>query len=278
MDFFFAACTRLANLALEPLSRLHPMWGLLLASLLSALAIVWLVGKASPQRQVRTLKAKIRGHLLEMWIFRDSNRVVFAAQAKIVAATLKLILSLVPSLVVMTVPMLLLMAQLQAHYGYRPLQPGEHAILRLVFAPNTAPEDVDAVLEAPEGLAVTSPALRVPEEHEVAFRITAKQEGPYLLRVYSAGTEVSKSVVVSASGAIAPSGRALSAVRTSELGLRLLYPVEAAIPAGAISSIHLEYPSRELRLGRVRLHWLWPYLILTTLAVFPIKSLLRVEL
>ncbi|MFH1269227.1 MAG: hypothetical protein ABIK89_26150 [Planctomycetota bacterium] len=272
MDFFHACLTRLFDAILYPASRLHPICGLTIAAVLSAVIIVWLVGKTSDQRLVRTLKARVKGHLLEMWIFRDCTRVVLTAQVRILSSSVRLSLCLLGSLLVLLIPMTAIMAQLQARYGYRPLEPGDGAILRITFSDAAAPDAIDARVEVPEGLVLESLALRIPAEREVDVRIGARRAGDYRVVLRSAGQTVGKSVHVGAwAGPLSP-------VRAKGLVDRVIYPIEAALPDGPITRIRLEYPSRTLAFGAVDLHWLWPFLVLSVLAVFAMKRLFHIEL
>ena len=272
MDYFDSCCTRLFDAILYPASGLHPIWGLTLVSVLYAVIAVWLVGKMSDQPLVRTLKARIKGHLLEMWIFRDHTRVVLAAQARIVWGATKLSLGLLPSLLVLMVPTMLALIQLQARYGYQPLQSGDNTILKITFSEAACPDAIDAELEVPDGLQVQSLALRIPAEREVDFRVGAKREGRYGLVIRSGGQTVAKSVQVGASAA------PLSPVGAGGLVDRILSPVEAALPEGPITCVRLEYPQRAIAFWAVQCHWLWPFVVLSVLAALVMKRLFHVEL
>lgn len=272
VDFFNTCCSRLMDGILYPVHSLHPIWAILVASILCALLIVWLVGKTSNQRRIRNLKSRLRGHLLEIWLFRDSNRAVFTAQRRTLWSALQLTTCLLPSLAVLTVPMALVMVQLHARYGYQPIRAGEPAILKVFFARGTPADQVDANLTVPDGLALQSPSLRVPDENEVEFQIGARREGRYQITIRSQGQTVAKSLEVGS-----PAGP-LSPVRAADFWSRVLYPVEPGIPDGPISQVAFAYPERQLTFGNVKLMWLWPFLVLSILAVFPIKRLLHVEL
>ena len=91
-----------------------------------------LVFKAtSNQPKLEAVKRQIHACLFEIRLFRDDVPAILRAQAEILRHNLNyLFLSLVPMLW-MLVPLLLVIAQLQFHYGYRGLRPGEDFLVKV---------------------------------------------------------------------------------------------------------------------------------------------------
>jgi hypothetical protein len=257
---------------LLPWRSLDPVWGLAALSALAGVVLVWLFGKVSPQRRMGRLKRRIEGHLLEIWLFRDSMRVVLAAQARVLWSTLKYSLCSAQALLVLMVPVVLLMAHLQARFGYQALAEGEATIVRVVYSQPTPAEAMDAKLDVPEGLVLQTPALRIPVNGEVDFRVGAVRTGDYVITVRAGGQEIAKTVRVGlGEGPLSP-------VRSSSLFQRLLYPVEAAVPKGPVASVCLDYPRRELAFFGLHTHWVWPFLVFSLAAGYLVKGLFRMRL
>jgi hypothetical protein len=241
-------------------------------SVATGAALVWLFGRVSNQQRVRTLKATMRGHLLEVWIFRDQLRNVLKAEWRLLRQTGKYLLCTLPAFFVLMIPVLVIMVQLQARYGYRPLSPGEHALLKVFTRDDSAAGLADVKLHVPDGLVLETPALRIPRTREVDFRIGAAKSGRYQLGVEAAGETVTKSV------AVGPVRCALSPQRSGRLVDRLLYPAEPKMPAGPIASTEIAYPQETIPLVGFRIHWVWLFLVISMAAGYALKGLFRVEL
>jgi hypothetical protein len=272
MDFFNRIVTTTFDALLYPFGRLQPIWGLAFVSVLTGAALVWLFGRVSNQRRVRTLKATMKGHLLEVWIFRDRLPVVLKAEGRLLRQTGKYLLCTLPSFLVLMVPVLLIMVQLQARYGYRPLHAGEQALLKVFAGDDAMDQLAETKLKVPKGLVLETPALRIPRTQEVDFRIKAVNGGRYEVGIEGGGKSVTKTVDVG------PIRTALSPQRSARFFDRLLYPVEAALPAGPIASAEIAYPQETIPLGRYHIHWVWLFLVISMAAGYALKGVFRVEL
>ena len=170
-------------------------------------------------------------------------------------------------------PFILVMAQLAAWYAWRPLRPGETAVLT---ASRTSPETRQPgapVLEAPEGLAVDAGPVRVPRLGEVSWRVRGVHPGAYHVRLTDSDSAVSKEVVV------ADDLRPVSPRRVARRPLAaLLYPREPVLPGRIYDRIDLAYPERELLLGPWRVNWLVAFFVLTLFFALLSRAPMRVEL
>jgi hypothetical protein len=280
MDLFNRILTAVLDFVLHPFGQFAPIWGLVVVSFVAGAAMVWLFGRISNQSRVRTLKATMKGHLLEVWIFRDQLRNVVKAEGRVMRQTGKYILCSLPSFLLLMLPVVLLMTQLQARYGYRPLRPGEHVLVKVVLtdAPDHASANglTDVKLQVPEGLVQETPALRIPRDREVDFRIAAAKPGRYQLVVEAAGETIAKSVDVgdahiSAQGPLSP-------YRSGSWMDRVLYPIEPGLPAGAVATVEIKYPEETVAFAGFQCSWIWPFLIISMAAGYALKGLFRVEL
>jgi hypothetical protein len=272
MDFFNRIVTAAFDIALSPFGRLPPIWGLTFVSVLTGAVLVWLFGRVSNQQRVRMLKATMKGHLLEVWIFREQLSNVLKAEWRLMRQTGKYLLCTLPAFLVLMIPVLVIMIQLQARYGYRPLRPGEHALLKVFHGGGPQERLAEVTLRPSDGLIVETPALRIPRTRETDFRIGAAKEGRYQLEIEAAGQTVTKTVDVG------PQRCALSPQRSGRLLDRLLYPVEPAVPAGPIVSTEITYASTTIPVCGFHIHWVWLFLIISMAAGYALKGVLGVEL
>ncbi|NOZ20876.1 MAG: hypothetical protein GXP25_07275 [Planctomycetes bacterium] len=272
MDVFNTILTRLFDALLYPFAGLPPIWGLAFVSILTGAVMVRLFGKLTNQRKIRALKDRIRGRMLEMWIFRDYPRVVLKAHGQALWSVAKYAACSLRALVVLIIPVMLIMIQLQAHYGYRPVKPGDSALVRVIYDKPVALDAMNVSLETSDAIAVETPPLRIPEAREVDFRIRAKQAGEHEIAAKAGGIEVTKRLCVG------DGGRALSPVRSQRWTTRIFHPAEPRLPRGTIESIEVGYPSERLSVFGMRFHWLWPFFVISILVGLVLKRPFGVEL
>jgi len=275
MRWLNAALGGLVSAILYPFRGLPAIVGLTFVALLTSIAILLVFRAASDQKALRRVKNRITAGILEIRLFRDDLRTIFRAQGDILRHSLTYMrLSLVPMLWVI-VPILLLMIQLQFHYGYRPLEPGEDVIVKAELT-GEIPSiyAAELTLSSSAGLEIATPLLLLPLEREADWRIDALADGSHELLLEAAGLELAKRVVVGKhSGALSP--------RRPSAGLldQLLYPVEPPVPGdGPVASIEIAYETATVSLLGWDTHWMIVFFILTIVFAFALQKPLRVTI
>ena len=275
MRWLNAALGGLVSAVLYPFRGLPPITGLAFVALLTSVAILLVYRATSDQKALRRVKNRITAGILEILLFRDDLRAIVRAQWDIFRHTLTYMrLSLVPMLWVI-VPIVLLMIQLQFHYGYRSLQPGESVIVTATLAgENGSIEAGELRLNADDGLEVETPLLLIPALREADWRVGALSDGSYQLVLEMDGQELAKSVVVGRySGTISP--------RRPSAGLldQLLYPVEPPVPGdAAVEAIEVAYPAANVSFFGWDTHWMIAFFILTIVFAFVLQKPLGVTI
>jgi uncharacterized membrane protein (DUF106 family) len=275
MRWLNAALGGLVSTVLYPFQGLPPITGLAFVAVLTSVAILLVYRATSDQKALRRVKNRITAGILEILLFRDDLRAIVQAQWDIFRHTLTYMrLSLVPMLWVI-VPIVLLMIQLQFHYGYRPLQPGESAIVTATLAgEDGSVEDGELRLNADDGLEVETPLLLIPAVREADWRVGALSDGSYQLLLEMDGQELAKSVVVGRySGTISP--------RRPSAGLldQLLYPVEPPVPGdAAVEAIEVAYSTATVSFFGWDTHWMIAFFILTIVFAFVLQKPLGVTI
>jgi uncharacterized membrane protein (DUF106 family) len=260
---------------LYPLRGLSPWFGMVFISLLTAFLMLWVFKLSSDQDGIRRAKNAIKAHLLELRLYKDNMRVSLRAQGRILRANGRYIAANTKPLLVMIVPLLLILAQLNLWFGASPLRPGEAALVKLKLAQGTDPLALEVSVEPSQGLAVETPAVRIPDEREIAWRIRAPETGPAGLTFGVAGRTFVKHVAVA--------GRRLSKVPTRAVGRslvqQLLYPGEKPLPADTpVTSVEVLYPSGGLDFFGISVNWLVAYFILSIIFGFAFKGIFKVEI
>jgi hypothetical protein len=263
----------LFDFLLLPFRSLPPIVGLLVVSLVAAVFMLLVFKRTSNQPKLEAVKRQIHACLFEIRLFSDDLPAILSAQMEILRHNLKyLALSAVPMLW-MLVPLLFVIAQLQFHYGYRGLRPGEDFIVkaRLKESPEARPE---ASLEAPSGLEVATPAVWIPSERELAWRLRAQAWGDYELKLRLDGQEYSKTAQVS------EQVRRRSPERLAPgFWNELLYPAEPPLPRESpVASIVLAYPEDAVSVLGWPVNWLVAFFVLSVVFAFALRGRMGVTL
>ncbi|MEN6311267.1 MAG: hypothetical protein ABFD80_06975 [Acidobacteriota bacterium] len=258
-----------------PFRGLSPWFGMIFVSLVTAFLMLWVFKKTSNQDGIHKAKNAIKAHLMELRLFQDNMRISLRAQGRIMRANGRYIACNAKPLLVMIVPLLLLLAQLNLWFGAAPLRPGQETLVKLGLAPGVDPLALDVGLETSPGLTVESPAVRIPDEHEIAWRIKAPAAGPAELTFRVAGRTLTKPVAVA--------GPRLAKVSTLTVGRsiwkQVLYPGEKSLPADTpVTSIEVLYGSGDLDLFGLPVNWLVAYFLISVILGFAFKGVFKVEI
>jgi len=224
-------------------------WSLSAIAAAVGVVLLWAFRRFSDQPRIALAKRKVRAHLLAFRLFADEPAMIFRAQSQLLRWNLRyLALMLKPALITM-IPLAALLFHLDAVYGRRALRVGETAIVTARVA-DPAALNMLALTAVGPGIAVETPALRVPQEQSVCWRVRALANAPGAVRLATPGGAMLKRVQAGAAGWY------ISARRVASLHEWLCNPGEARLPDGAVRSIDVEYPSAEIGVCGFGMHWL----------------------
>ncbi len=166
-------------------------------SLVIGLVMVVVFRYTSDQKAIHVAKDHLKAHLLALRLFQDQIPVVLRSYGRIVLATGRYLrLAFMPLLFVI-VPLTFLIVQLDRYLGSIPLSTGQSF---LVKARMDNPDSLnEASLQLPDGLATTAPAVHVPAENEVVWRVVAAKTGT-TTSTFKSRTRLSRSSLVVGSG------------------------------------------------------------------------------
>jgi hypothetical protein len=245
-------------------------------SIVIGLLMVVIFRYTSDQKAIHVAKDHLKAHLLALRLFQDQIPVVIRSYGRILLATGRYLRLAFMPLLFVSVPLILLLAQIDRYLGSVPFETG-HPFL--VSARVTGTEALsDATLELPAGLATTAPAVHVPAENEVVWRVVAEREGTFVVNVLtSAQTSARTSVKQIVVGSGMPR---LSAIRLrGPWWKQLLYSAEPALPASnQVQAIEVQYASREIAFAGLQWNWIWLFFVLSLAAGFLFKSILGIEI
>jgi uncharacterized membrane protein (DUF106 family) len=270
MSFINAPLRMLFDAILYPFRDLAPIWGLLPISLVVSIGMLLIFKATSNQDALDDVKRGIHAGLFEIRLWNDDLRAIMRAQFDILGKNLKYLrYSLVPMVFIMP-PLFFVVAQLQFHYGYEGLKPGQTALLEVVLAEGAvqagAPKP-EAALQLPEGLIAETPAVWSPSTRDLTWRLAATEAGSYDIGLTIDGESYSKTAEV------ADDLRRLSPNKVRGWMHELVFPAESPVGKdGAVESISLSYPDREVSLLGWKSHWLVHFFILTIVFAFLLRK------
>ncbi len=277
MSSLNAALRLVFDLLLAPASAWPPIVPIAIVSLLVGVGMLLVFKRTSDQVRLARVKKLITAGIFEIRLFNDDLVAILRAQADILRHNLSYLrLTIRPTLFVL-LPLVLVMAQLQFHYGYEGLRPGQKTLLRVDLAPGTVPagQRPEVRLDVPPGLRADTDAIWIPAESQVAWRLVAEKDGDYQLGIAVGGAPpVEKSVRVT--------GRAVRlAPERVDSGFisQLLYPAEPPLPEGSpIRTVRLTYPDREVSVLGFGMYWMIPFFVLSLLFAFSLKGFFKVTI
>nr|MEE4269691.1 hypothetical protein [Candidatus Krumholzibacteria bacterium] len=227
------------------------------------------------QDQLVAARQVLTGRIYEMGLYQDHLSVLGKIQRDLAVANLKYLRWSLPALLVVALPMVLILAQMDAHYGHRPLVPGETALVTVQLETDQVHQKDGLRLEADPGVLVETRPLRDLQGNLVRWRVRAEEPGTHNLTVALAdGTRLAKTLVV---GDGTPR---LAKVRQKEsLGRLLLNPAEEPLPQDSpVASVQVSLPRRELDYGLFRTSWLIALIIFSLVAGLALKDVFKVRL
>jgi len=276
VHFIGSVLNKIFHVLMFPFRDADATWGLLWISLLTAVAALLVYRFFSEQTAIRQVKGRLKAHILEMRLFQHDPILMGRAVLSVLKSNARYLRLNLKPFFFMFLPVVLILIQMDARYGYRPLQPGESALIR-TFWTTGAEAQADPsgpLLAVSSGLDLETPALRIHGLGEVDWRVRATEEGGSSLRIRSGGQDVR--IPVEVSRRILP----VSPWNGRKSSPKMLWnPAAHPVPAsGDLLSVEIDYPRRDFRFFGVPVSWIWPYFLLSLMAGYLMKGVARVEI
>ena len=275
MGILNAVLGTIFDLLVGPFRYMNPWIAMIVVSLLTGLLMLAVFRWTSNQDGIRRSKNAIKAHLLELRLYKDSLAQQLRSQGRVLRANGRYLGHALKPMLVMIVPVLLILVQLNLRFGSRPLALGETAILKVKLAAGHTPVETGIVLEAPPGVAVETPPLRIEEDREIDWRLRAAAPGAHELTFRLGADAFTKTVFVGERGLI----KIPNLKPGPSLLDQVFNPGERPIPKGVpVESVEVLHPERRLDLLGLRVHWLAAFFILSIVFGFALKGVFKVEI
>lgn len=270
MSMLWGGLSWLNRTLLGPLEQVHPGWSLALVSLLAGAALLLGFRLLSRQKAVAGAKAQVLARLLAIRLFGSDPVMTMRLFGRLLAANLGYLRLTLPPFLILCIPVVLLLIQLDIRYSRRPLRPGETAVVNVRLSHGMP----DIRLHTGSGVALETPALRIPALSEQSWRIKALEGGLHQLRFETEGKSFTKQVAV---------GEGLLPTATTRPGpgwlAPLAYPWEQPLPAElGVETVSVDYPARIFAVAGLEVDWVLAFFVLSLIFAFFLRKPLRVEI
>ncbi len=272
IDIVNSVMTLVFRVILWPFRSLDPVWAIIVVALLSGLLMLWIFARVSNQDGIKRARERIRGNLLGVRLFQRDVVVVLRLQGHIFRDLLTYLRHSLAPVGVILLPVLLILIQLNLFFALRPLEPGEQTLLK-VRMPTEQVLATDLTIGVTEVFTIETPAVRMPKNGEVAWRLRANQPGRHRLTIEAGGTQIEKELVVG------EGWTEISGMRTGNWVDQLLFSGESPMPSNSpLESIEVVYPAQSLSVLGLETDWLVLFFILSIVFAFLLKGFFGVEI
>ena len=250
---------------------ISPLLLVLAISIVVGLLMVIVFRYTSDQKAIGRAKDRLKAHLLAVRLFQDQLPVVMRAYGQILRGTGSYLrLAFTPFLIAI-LPITFLIVQLDRYFGWVPLRPAQTFLVEAKVNDPAATNEVE--LRLPPELVSSAPAVHIPMDNEVVWRVAAQREGQYDIHIAAAGQTVSKQVVVS------PSLARVSPVRLrGNFWERIFTSGEPALEENSpIQSIAVTYQPRNINFAWMAWNWIVLFFVISLIAGFIFKSALGIQ-
>jgi hypothetical protein len=248
-----------------------PLFLVLTISMVIGLLMVIVFRYTSDQKAIGRAKDRLKAHLLAVRLFQDQLPVVMRAYGKILRGTGSYLrLAFTPFLIAI-LPITFLIVQLDRYFGWVPLQPAQTFLVEARIEDPTALND--ASLQLPPELSSSAPAVHIPTDREVVWRLVADRAGQFDIQIAAAGQTVSKQVMV------APGLARVSPLRLKgNFWERIFASGEPALADNSpVQSIEISYPPRVIGFAGMDWNWIVLFFLVSLIAGFIFKSALGIQ-
>jgi len=284
MSLLNAALRRLFDLLLYPFQSLPAAVGLTVVSLLAAIGMLWAFKRTSNQAGIEAAKRRIYAGVFEIRLFNDSFRQIWRAQGSILRANLTYLRHQLKPMLFILPPLVFAVAQLQFQYAYARPAAGDHTVLVATLAPGWESGGGVATSESgkpraelvlPAGLAAETPALWIPGERTLAWRLRVEQPGDQKI-----GIKIGDRLYEKSFDGARPLERR-SPVRPGRSWLdQFVYPAEPPLPAdGALERVTVDFAPAEVALPGWTVRemigvpaWMTVFFLLSILFAFALRK------
>ena len=170
------------DIILYPFRTLHPLWGQMWISALTGLLMILIFKKTSNQQAISQLRRKMGSRALGMLLYLESPLTVLKLAFGLITDNFIYLWHLLRPMLVIAVPFILVAAQLDARYGFKPPSSPRPATVTIRWD-DSLPGEIDE----PTVGSVVSPVVTIADSLEKSFSFTG-ENGVFAMENLRIGT------------------------------------------------------------------------------------------
>lgn len=199
---------------------------------------------------LRQSRARMLARLFEFRLFYEEPMLVWRAQKAFTRELLRLLGLVARPALLLGLPTAWLLVQLEAVYGYAPLEVGRPAIVTVQMANELTAADAAARLAAPPELAIETPPVRSLTDRQISWRVRPLRPVCGSVRVEIRGAAIHKSICAGVRRMF------LVPRRVHSLLQFLSRPLEARLPQQDLAWVEVNYQATRVTIAGVALPWI----------------------
>jgi hypothetical protein len=149
-------------------------WTLIPVSAVYGVIAVLIFRRFTERFRIRRSVNRVVAHVMELGLFLDSPGLIFGAQFDLLRENVRLLRLVIVPATILALLFALLFAPLNAIYGHAPLPAGEPSVVTIRVTDALMPPPV---LEAPEGIVVETPGVRIVRDRQISWRVRPLRPG-----------------------------------------------------------------------------------------------------
>ncbi|MCE9613322.1 MAG: hypothetical protein K8T26_03545 [Lentisphaerae bacterium] len=268
IDLLNRALNAGVGLLLAPLRDRSPWLAMILLAAVAAVIVLVIVRLCASPSRIRRRKNRVLARIMELAIYQDDPLVTLSAVGRALAANVCYLITLLPAVAASLLPLLLVLVQVHAWLGLRPLLTGEACLVTARLAPGLSVVTAPVELLASTGLTVETPGVRLPSANEISWRIRAVNPSRAEWVDVVVGDQSLRAAVAAGPGLQAKSERRPGASWLSQLA----HPAAPPLPAnGPVQTIDIHYPAYAFAVSGHAWHWLLVFTVLSLLIAWPLQ-------
>lgn len=226
----------LVETLLRPLDLLVPWASLTIIAVVTAVVMLVVIRRTSPQARIRHARAQMAGAIFEMRLYLDHPLQLLRAQGRLFVWTVIYVGYLLPSMAVLLAPLGILYLHLEVRHGVAPLPGPTQVVMRIEVADHVVLRDL--VVE-PKGAVEVTGRLHAEDENALYVRLAITEKGTHTVTVHAKDAIATMDVVAD------PSADVVSPERRHGIAHLWAIGAQRPIAASEFRSITIQYPERE---------------------------------
>ncbi len=230
------------------LAAIGAAWGLL----------TWFVfHRFTDHAALRAVRRRAYAYLMEIRLYSEEPALVWNAQKDFIVCNARILALLAKPVLIMALLFALLYEPLDSVYGWSPLATGHSAVVTVQMSRDLREDDARLTIQAPAGVEVETPPVRVFAERQLSWRIRPQSRVRGVLRVLAPGRDAGTALVT---GSIAAGQRTLAILHRRQNS------------NGAVW-MEVDYPRATVDIAGLSLAWLVWFLAISSLsaALFAVR-------